>query len=149
MKKLITYAMTALLATTAISFAAPDNKEAIIAKEKAVWQAFKDKKAGDFKKMVSPDVVAIYPDGMMGMKDELETMSKRDMKSFSLSDFHVVMPDANTAIISYKAKVESSIDGKEESGNYNCGSVWHMKNGEWHAVFHADMKETPAAAPGG
>ena len=44
MKKLITYIITALLATIAISFAAPDDKEAIISKEKAAWQAFKDKK---------------------------------------------------------------------------------------------------------
>ena len=49
MKKLITYTVMALLATIAISFAAPNDKEAIISKEKAAWQAFKDKKADEFK----------------------------------------------------------------------------------------------------
>ena len=58
MKKLITYIMTALLATIAISFAAPDDKEAIISKEKAAWQAFKDKKADEFKKLLSTDLVS-------------------------------------------------------------------------------------------
>ena len=72
MKKLITYIMAVLLATIAISFAAADNdKEAIISKEKAAWQAFKDKKADDFKKLVSADMVAVYADGIMNMPAEL------------------------------------------------------------------------------
>ena len=37
MKKYITYAMTALFATIAVSIAAPD-KDAMTAKEKAAWQ---------------------------------------------------------------------------------------------------------------
>jgi hypothetical protein len=145
MSKHITYAMTLLFATAALTFAAPD-KDAMIAKEKAAWQAFKDKKADDFKKVVSADVVAVYAEGMMNMQGELDTMKKRDMKSFSLSDFNVVTPDADTVVISYKAKVESTTDGKDDSGDYNCGSIWHLKNGQWQAIFHADMKAEAAAA---
>jgi hypothetical protein len=144
MKKYITYAVTAFFATIAISIAAPD-KDAIIAKEKAAWQAFKDKKADDFKKLVSADLVAVYAQGIMNMKAELETMSKTDMKSFSLSDFNVVTTDADTVIISYKAMVESTSEGKDNSGNFNCGSVWQMKKGQWQAIFHTDMKEEAAA----
>ena len=144
MKKYITYAMTVLFATIAVSIAAPD-KAALEAKEKAAWQAFKDKKADDFKKLVSADLVAVYAQGIMNMKAELDTMAKTDMKSFSLSDFNVVMTDANTAIVSYKAKIESTAEGKDNSGDYNCGSIWQMKNGKWQAIFHADMKaEKPA-----
>jgi hypothetical protein len=144
MKTQFTYTVAILLATIAVANAGP-NDDAIIAKEKAIWQAFKDKKADEFQKLVSADVVAVYPDGIKNMKNELDSMSKTTTKSFSLSDFKVVMPDADTAMISYKAKVESSMEGKSESGNYNCGSVWRMKNGEWHAIFHSDMKEEKAA----
>jgi hypothetical protein len=144
MKKYITYAMTALFATIAVSIAAPD-KAAIEAKEKAAWQAFKDKKADDFKKLVSADLVAVYAQGIMNMKAELDTMAKTDVKSFSLSDFNVVMTDANTAIVSYKATVESTSEGKDNSGNYNCGSIWQMKKGQWQAIFHSDMKAEAAA----
>ena len=144
MKKYITYAMTVLFATIAVSIAAPD-KEALIAKERAAWQAFKDKKADDFKKLVSADLVAVYADGILNMQKELDVMTKTDMKSFSLTDFNVVSTDADTAIVSYKAKVESTSEGKDNSGNYNCGSIWQMKNGQWQAIFHADMKaEKPA-----
>jgi hypothetical protein len=138
--------MTALLATVAVSFAAP-NKDAIIAKEKAAWQAFKDKKADDFKKLISADLMTVYGDGMHGMQDELDTMSKTDMKSFSLSDFKVMFPDSNTAIMTYKATVEATQEGKDMSGTYNVASVWHMKNGKWMGVFHSEAKEEPAAKP--
>lgn len=49
MKRLIIYTLTALCATIALSMASPD-KAALEAKENTAWQAFKDKKADDFKK---------------------------------------------------------------------------------------------------
>jgi hypothetical protein len=36
-------------------------------------------------------------------------------------------------------------EGKDNSGNFNCGSVWQMKKGQWQAIFHTDMKEEAAA----
>jgi hypothetical protein len=143
--KLITYITTALLATIAISFAAPDDKEAIISREKAAWQAFKDKKTDEFKKLLSTDLVTVYADGMHNLQQEMDGMSKSDMKSFALSDFNVVFPNKKTAIITYKAKIEATADGKDVSGTYNVASVWHTANGQWVGIFHTDMKEEPAA----
>lgn len=144
MKKMMSYTVIALFATVALSIAAPD-KAALEAKENAVWQAFKDKKTDEFKKFVSPNMLAVYTDGIYDMQKEVDAMAKQDMKSFTLSDFNIMMTDRDTALVTYKAKVESSIEGKDMSGDYYCGSVWQMKNGEWHAVFHSDMKaEAPA-----
>lgn len=144
MKKYITYAMTAFFAMIAVSIAAPD-KAAIEAKEKAAWQAFKDKKTDDFKKLLSPDFVGVYADGIYTLQKQVDAMSKWDMKSFSLGDSNVVMTDANTAVVSCKAKVEGTYDGKDVSGNYNSGSIWQMKNGEWRAIFHTDAIEQKPA----
>ena len=150
MKKLITYTVTALLATIAISFGAADNdKEAIISKEKAAWQAFKDKKSDEFKKLLSTDLVSVYADGMHSLQQEVDSMSKTDMKSFDLSDFSVVFPSKKTAVITYKAKIDATADGKDVSGTYNVGSVWHTANGQWVGIFHTDMKVPPQTSPGG
>ena len=86
MKKLMSYTMIALLATIAVSIAAPDKAE-IMAKEKAAWQAFKDKNADDFKKVVDGDMVGVYADGIANMAKELADMQKWDMKSFKISDY--------------------------------------------------------------
>jgi hypothetical protein len=85
--------MGAFIASNALSLAAPD-KDALIAKEKAIWQAFKDKKADEVKKLVSTDLIAVYPDAIYNFQQRLESMSKIDMKSFFLSDLNVVSPDA-------------------------------------------------------
>lgn len=145
MKKYITYTMTALFATIAVSIAAPD-KDAMMAKEKAAWQAFKDKKSDDFKKLLSADFVGVYSDGIQTLQKELDGMQKWDMKSFSLSDFNLVMPDADTAIMTYKVTIEGMSEGKDGSGTYNAGSVWRKDKGEWRAVFHTNTKEEKPAS---
>ena len=64
MKKQITYTMTALLATIAISIAAPPDKAAMEGKEKAAWQAFKDKNRTTSKRSSTRDSRGVYADGM-------------------------------------------------------------------------------------
>ena len=140
MKKYITYAITAFFATIAVSIAAPD-KDAIMTKEKAAWQAFKDKKSDEFKKLLSAGFMGVYSDNIYTVQKQIDDMQKWDMKSFSFTDMNVVFPDADTATITYKVMVEGTYGGKDVSGNYNAGSVWRKHNGVWHAVFHTDMKE--------
>ena len=139
MKKYITYAITALFATVSVSIAA--DKDEMMAKEKSAWQAFKDKKSDDFKKILSADFKGVYSDGIETLQTELEGMQKWDMKSFSISDFNVVMPDADTAVTTYKVKLDGTAEGKDASGTYNAGSVWRKDKGEWRAVFHTNTKE--------
>ena len=144
MKRYISYLVIAFIATVSVAVAAPD-KDTMMAKEKSAWQAFKDKKSDEFKKLLSPDFVGVYADGIYTLQKQMDAMSKWDMKSFLLSDSNVVMTDADTAIVTCKAKVEGTYDGKDVSGNYNSGSIWQMKNGEWHAIFHSDsMEQKPA-----
>jgi hypothetical protein len=144
MHKLIAHTITVLLATVAVSIAAPD-KEAIMAKENAAWQAFKDKKADDFKKVVDGDVVGIYASGISGMKEELRDMQKWDMKSFKISDFKAHSDEKDVMVTTYKVTVKGTYDGKDASGTYNAGSVWKIENGAWLAIFHTNiLQEAPA-----
>jgi len=117
----------------------PD-QDVMIAKEKATWQAYKDKRADDFKKLVSPDLVAMNANGVTNLQDELETMSKSETKSFALNYMKVVMPDANTAIVTCQAKLDGSFSGSDISGVYNCATIWRMTNGECRAVFHTTIR---------
>jgi len=148
MKKYITHTMIALLATIAISTAAP-TEDALMEKEKAAWQAFKDKKPDDFKKLVSANVVAVYAEGMSDMQKELADMQKWDMKSFAISDYKVTSDAPGTVVTTYKVAVEGTYDGKDQSGTYNAASVWKKQKGEWQAIFHTNVKEQTAAKPSG
>jgi hypothetical protein len=149
MKKQITYVMTALLATIAVSNAAPPDKAAMEAKEKSAWQAFKDKNSDAFKKVVDKDIRCVYADRLSKMQNELADMQKWDMKSFEISDFDMFSDEKDVIVTTYKVKVDGTVDGKDVSGTYNSGSVWKLENGQWLAIFHTNIKEETTAKPAG
>ena len=144
MKEYITTAMTALFATIATSIAAPD-KDAMMANEKAAWQAFKDKKADDFTKLVDKDFRGVYAEGISTLQTELDDMKKWDMKSFTISDFNAFSDEPDVMVTTYTVKIEGTYDGKDHSGTFNCGSVWKTEKGVWMAIFHTNIKQEAAA----
>jgi hypothetical protein len=144
MKGMITYTIAAFFAMIAVSVAAPD-KAAMEAKEKAAWQAFKDKKVDEFKTLVDKDVRCVYPEGINHLQNELDAMQKWDMKSFEFSDYDMFSDEKDVVVATYKVKVEGTYDGKDMSGTYNAGSVWKLENGKWLAIFHTNIKEEAAS----
>jgi hypothetical protein len=145
------YAAIAFFAAIAISLAAPD-KAAVMAKEQAAWQAFKDKNADSFKKVVHSDFRGVYDTGIADMRKELDDMKKWDMKSFTISDYNIVSVGADTVMSTYTVVVEGTYDGKDASGTFNAGSVWKLARGGWMAIFHTNIKAaeataTPATSP--
>ena len=143
MRRLVTYAVIALLAA-AVNSTATTNDDTLLEKEKAAWHAFKTKKTDDFKKVVSGQVMAVYAEGVFDMQGELAAMPKWDMKSFAISDYKVTSHGTDTAVTTYKVTLEGTYDGKDQSGVYNAASVWKKHNGEWQVIFHTNMKQAPA-----
>ena len=144
MKKQITYLLTALLATLAVSNAAPPDKATMEGKEKAAWQAFKDKNEAEFKKLVDKDIRCVYDTGGSNMQKELDAMKKWDMKSFAISDYDIFSDEKDVIVSTYTVKLEGTFDGKDMSGTYNAGSVWKKEGTNWLAVFHTNIKQAPA-----
>jgi hypothetical protein len=150
MKKYITHTMIALFATIGLSSAAMPDKAAMEAKEKSAWQAFKDKNADAFKKVVDKDIRCVYADRLStSLQNELADMQKWDMKSFEFSDFGMFSDEKDVIVTTYKVKVEGTVDGKDMSGTYNAGSVWKLENGQWLAIFHTNIKQETTTTPTG
>ena len=145
MKKYISYAIAIFFATSLVALASPD-AAMIEAKENAAWQAFKEKKADDFKKVVDQDMVAVYAEGIADMATEMADMQKWDMKSFAISDFKAHSDEKDVMVTTYKVTIQGTFDGKDASGVYNAGSVWKLKNGAWLAIFHTNTKAATVAA---
>jgi len=148
MKKYITYLVAALFAMTVVGFAGTD-KDAIEAKEKAAWQAFKDKKTDDFKKVVDKDFRGVYAEGISDMAKEIADMQKWDMKSFAISNFSAFSDEKDVIVTTYIVKVEGTYDGKDAGGTFNAGSVWKKEGNDWLAIFHTNTKQEAATTPAG
>jgi len=98
MKKYIGYAMIALFATIALSIAAPPDKATMEGKEKAAWQAFKDKNEADFKKVVDKDFRGVYDEGISNLQKELDGMKKWDMKLFEISGYDMFSDEKDVVV---------------------------------------------------
>ena len=138
MKKHITYLVAVFFAMTVVGLA--DDKDAIEAKEKAAWQAFKDKKADDFKKILDQGYRGVFDEGIFNQADEVAGMAKWDMKSFALSDFTSYSDTPDVIVTTYKVAIQGTISGEDVSGTYNCGTVWKAEKGVWLALFHTNVK---------
>ena len=140
MKKYLSLAVTALLATVVVSFAGPD-KAAVEAKENAAWKAYKDKDAAGFQKVVDKDIKCVYDTGVSDMAKELADMKTADLKSFTISDFAMFTDEPDVIVTTYVVKIEGSSGGHDMTGTYNAGSVWKQEGGEWLAIFHTHSKQ--------
>jgi hypothetical protein len=47
-------------------------------------------------------------------------------------------------VTTYKVAIQGTIDGKDASGTYNCGTVWKSEKGVWLAIFHTNVKAEAA-----
>jgi len=137
MNKYIALAAAALFAAVTLASASPD-QDMIIAKEKASWEAWKNKNEAEFRKLVGPHFMEIGPSRIAKLDASIVRMKKDDLKSYSLGDLTCTFPDPETAVLTYKAKAEGVADGKPFSGEYTCASVWRKMSGGWAAVLYAE-----------
>jgi hypothetical protein len=145
MNKYFAYAVIVCFAAITTSFA--DDKAIVMANENAAWQAYKDKKADDFQKVVDKDIRVVGEDGVSNMAKELADMKRWDIKSFTISDWDAFSDEADVIVGTYKITLQGTMDGKDISGDYHCGTVWKKEGTNWLAIFHSGSKAgAPAAA---
>ncbi len=116
------------------------NESTITDLEKSAWEAYKSKQADAFKALMSKDYYGVYAEGVKTLDAELADMAKSDLRDYSFSDIKVVFPHPKMAVMTYKAKLQATADGKDISGTYNSGSVWVQQGGKWVGAFHTEAK---------
>src|SRR5438270_6425393 len=118
----------------------------LMAKEKALWEAWGKKDGKTFEESMSPDTVG--GDAMNGIsigRDEAVkqvTTHNCEVKSYSLSDEKVTSIDKDAAILTYKADQDVTCGGQKVPATVYASSIWKKQGGKWWAAFH---QETPAA----
>ena len=140
MQKLVSLAATVFFGLTALSFSAAGDKDAIIKEEKAIWQTVKDKNYDAFRKYLTNDYRGVYKEGITNAEEDLTNVRKADLKSMSFGDMDVVFLDEDAAMVTYKITVQGTQEGKDDSGSYNCASIWKKSGNEWRVAFHTEIK---------
>ena len=130
-----------------VSFAAPalaqraaDDETKFGNREAAVWEAVKNKQVDAIKKVMTDDYVGVYDSGTYGRDDELKAISSQTLRSYRVDDLKVHRVDPANVIVTYKAVVDSDMNGKSTSGTYNAMSVWHRIGNRWNVSAHTEVK---------
>jgi ketosteroid isomerase-like protein len=115
-------------------------EKAIVALEKIVTEAFKNKQVETFKKYLAPEFVGLDAEGFKNVDAELAEVPKYDVRDNSFAEMKVAFPSANMAVVTYKVTTQATHNGQDTSGTYNVASVWTKRERKWRLVFHAFMK---------
>jgi hypothetical protein len=159
MKKYLPLVVTLLLALAGATFAqdakpspeaSPKPKPAmskaqiqrnLIASEKKLWEAWKNKDPKPFKAWVAADSAGVGEMGVQGKAELLKDIAAGgcDIKSFELSNFKMNMISSGVAFLTYKGVPDGTCGGNPIPPVW-ASSTWVNRGGKWVAVTH---QETP------
>ena len=119
------------------------SQRTIIATEKKLWEAWKNKDAKAFKSNLSADSIQIGESGVGTKNQIVEAMSNSDceVKSYALSDIKVTFFNNSTALVTYKGTQDATCAGQAVPAAVWSSSLYVMRGGKWLA---ASRQETTA-----
>jgi hypothetical protein len=113
-------------------------QSALEAKEKALWEGFKNKDTKPFADLAT-DSIEVTPQGPIDRAGTLSSISgsKCDIKSVSLDSFKLTKVDRDAVVLTYKGKAEGTCEGQAPPTAY-CSTLWVKRGSKWLALFHQE-----------
>ena len=155
MKKYLPFAFALLLALASVSLgqtAAPSPspkpkpamskaqvQKSLIANEKKLWEAWKNKDPKPFKAILSADSISVGENGVADKAAAIKeiTGGQCDVKSYALSDFKVAFANPTVAVLTYKATIDGTCGGAAVPAVWSS-SVYVNRGGKWYAFSHQE-----------
>lgn len=117
---------------------APTEAEAT-AKEKAAWDAIKNKDYDAFAGMLANDQILVAPDGIYDKATTVSNIKLFELIEVTFSDWKFVPIDADAFAITYTANAKARMDGKDMPGeSWRHSSAWVNRDGKWVSVYHQE-----------
>lgn len=113
----------------------------IINKSKEVWEAYKSRNIAAIKALTGEDYVAYTQAGPSNLQQDIATIDKLTIESYSIDDPKVSKATKDVAILRYKCDLKGSFDGKPFTPVY-ATEVWVNRGGKWQIVSYT---ETPVS----
>ena len=113
----------------------------IINKSKEVWEAYKSRNIEAMKALTAEDYVAYALTGPSNLQQDIATIDKLTIESYTLDDPKVSKATKDVAILRYKWHLKGSFDGKPFKPVY-ATEVWVNRGGKWRIVSYT---ETPVS----
>ena len=113
----------------------------IIGKSRETWEAYKSRNIAAIKALTAEDYVAYTLTGASNLQQDIATIDKLTIESYTIDDPKVSMATKDVAILRYKCDLKGSYDGKPFRPVYGT-EVWVKRGGKWQIVSYT---ETPVS----
>ena len=114
----------------------------IIATEKKLWEAWKNKDIKLFKATLSADSIMIGDSGVANKAEALKALEiPCEVKTYELSDLKVTFLNSSAALLTYKSTQDAVCGGQQVPATVWSSSAYVLRGGKWLAASH---QETPA-----
>ena len=149
--KVVPLALVALLAASTLCIAQTDAKakakaaagghsdQTLIDNSRSVWEAYKGRNTAAMKALTAPEYVAHTQAGPSSLQQDVDTIEKLTIESFSIDDPKVTWVTKDVAILTYKCDLKGSYDAKQFKPVY-ATEVWVNRGGKWQIISYT---ETP------
>ena len=118
------------------------SQRVIIATEKKLWEAWKNKDIKPFKATLSADSIMIGDSGVANKTEALKALEAPcEVKSYELSDLKVTFLNSSAALLTYKSTQDATCAGTQVPATVWSSSAYVLRGGKWLAASH---QETPA-----
>jgi hypothetical protein len=111
----------------------------IIAREKASWDAIKNKDWDQFGKTLASDYFEVLDDGVHDKTATVAGIKDFDLSEVAFADWKMVPIDKDAVILTYAATVKAKFKGDMvPPGPFREAAVYVNRNGEWVTVFYQE-----------
>jgi hypothetical protein len=111
----------------------------IVGKSKETWEAYKSKNIAAIKALTAEDYVSYTQAGPSNLEQDIATIDKLTIESYTIDDPKVSMVTKGVAILRYKCDLKGSLGGTPFKPVY-ATEVWVNRGGKWQIVSY---QETP------
>jgi hypothetical protein len=117
--------------------------EKLIANEKAVWDAYKQKDAKALGQLLAEDYYAIEDaDGeIMSKAQAIQSVRSLELTNYEMKDVAVIPINDGSAIVRYKVKMEGAAFKHAFVPQWSMvSSVWVKRGGKWQNLMYQETK---------
>ena len=108
-------------------------------KERQVQDAFKNKDVEKFMSLVDSKAWSADPSGFAPVSAVQEMMKQAEVRSFTMSDFKLLMISKEAYVLAYTWNGEGTMAGQPyPPGPWYCSTVWTKQGKDWKAVYHQE-----------
>lgn len=137
---------------SAIEAAPPAVTEAeAIAKEKAAWDAIKNKDYDAFAQGLAADWLEVLPEGVLDKTTSIEGVKQFEPSEITFSDWKFLSINKNCFVISYTVATKGKFQGKElPPASTRASSAWVYRDKKWVTLYHQEcpVRRVPAGNTG-